>query len=282
MVKIDNFALIIGAMKCGTTSLFAYLSQHPEITACRKKETFFFSANNCWNRGFDWYQSLWDWNPSIHKIALEASVDYTRIPSYPNAAARIATLADKANFKFIYIMRNPLERIESHYTHGLAQNWQSAQKPLTEEIHPELIEASQYARQLDEYYQRFSADHILLLNFIDLKKEPLTLLKKVCCFLQIDPDYKFQGLNEVHNANTERITNETLWQSLRKIKILRSLSQHISTQQKKKVYHLFGRKLKGNLKLLPEQKKYILDELREDLQKLSLDYGVDLQSWGIE
>ena len=279
---IDNFVLIIGAMKCGTTSLFSYLAQHPQIAACRKKETFFFSADNCWNKGFDWYQSLWDWNPNIHKIALEASVDYTRIPTYPNAAERIATLTDKANFKFIYIMRNPLERIESHYTHGLAQNWQSTQKPLTEEIHPELIEASQYARQLNEYYQRFPANDILLLNFTDLKKEPLALLKKVCCFLQIDPDYQFQGLNTVYNANTERIANENLWRSLRKIKLLRSLSQHISVEQKKKIYNLFGRKLEGNVKLLPEQRSYILHELREDLQKLSLDYGVDLQSWGIE
>ena len=175
---INNFVLIIGAMKCGTTSLFAYLAQHPQIAACRKKETFFFSANGCWNRGFDWYQSLWDWNPDSHKIALEASVDYTRIPSYPNAAERIATLSDRANFKFIYILRNPLERIESHYTHGLAQNWESTQNPLTEEIHPELIEASQYGRQIKEYYQRFPSENILLVNFKDLKKEPFNLLKK--------------------------------------------------------------------------------------------------------
>ena len=279
---IDNFALIIGAMKCGTTSLFSYLAQHPQIAACRKKETFFFSANDCWNKGFDWYQSLWNWNPNIHKIALEASVDYTRIPSYPNAAKRIATLADRVNFRFIYIMRNPLDRIESHYTHGLAKNWQSTQKPLAEEIHPELIEASQYAKQLSEYYQRFPAENILLLNFTNLKKEPLTLLKEVCCFLQIDPDYQFQGLNQVHNANTERIADETLWLWLRKIKLLRSLGKHISQQQKKKIYHLFGRKLEGNIKLPPEQRSYILQELREDLQKLSVDYGFDLQSWGIE
>ena len=279
---INNFALIIGAMKCGTTSLFSYLAQHPQIAACRKKETFFFSADGCWNRGFDWYRSLWDWDSTIHRIALEASVDYTRVPTYPNAAERIATLADKVNFKFIYIMRNPLDRIESHYTHGLAQNWQSTQKPLTEEIHPELIEASQYARQLNEYYQRFPAENILLLNFVDLKKDPRTLLKKVCCFLQIDPDYSFQGLNTVYNANTERIANETLWRSLKKIKLLHYLSKHISVQQKKKIYHLFGRKLEGNIKLLPEQRSYVLHELREDLQKLRLDYGVDLQSWEIE
>ena len=278
---IDNFALIIGAMKCGTTSLFSYLAQHPQIAACQKKETFFFSANNCWNRGFEWYQSLWDWNPNIHKIALEASVDYTRIPTYPNAAERIASLGERANFKFIYILRNPLERIESHYTHGLAQNWESTQKPLAEEIHPELIEASQYSRQIQEYYQRFSAENILLVNFEDLKKEPLTLFKTIANFLQIDPDYEFQGLNKVYNANNQRITNEQLWRSLRKNKLLKSLRKHISEQQKQKIYNFFGKKIDNNVKLLPEQRKMVWHLLEDDLNQLQQKYQFDISRWEV-
>ena len=276
-----NFALIIGAMKCGTTSLFSYLAQHPEIAACRKKETFFFSANNCWSRGFDWYQSLWDWNPNIHKVALEASVDYTRIPTYPNAAERIATLTDKANFKFIYVMRNPLERIESHYTHGLAQNWESTQKPLAEEIHPELIEASQYSRQIKEYYQRFPAENILLVNFKDLTQKPRILLQKIAHFLQIDSDYQFQGLNKVYNANNQRIANEKLWQALRKNQLLKSLKKNISEQQKKKIYNLFGKKIESNIKLLPEQRKMVLSLLKDDLNQLEKEYHFDTSPWEV-
>ncbi|MDJ0728268.1 MAG: sulfotransferase, partial [Prochloraceae cyanobacterium] len=201
-VKIDNFALIIGAMKCGTTSLFHYLAEHPEIAPCSKKEAFFFSAS-CWDKGFDWYQSLWqNWNPRQHKIALEASVDYTRIPTYANAAERIFSLQDRAKFKFIYIMRNPIERIESQYTHGQAAGWEGIEKTSsTTTIDRDLIVPSLYAMQIKEYYKRFPAENILLLNFDDLKTNPRDLLQQVCNFLEIDPNYEFQGLNTVHNAN---------------------------------------------------------------------------------
>jgi hypothetical protein len=282
MVNINNFALIIGAMKCGTTSLFSYLSQHPQISVCSKKETFFFSDNNNWNKSFEWYQQLWSWNSSKHKIALEASVDYTRIPTYPNAAERISTLQDRANFKFIYIMRNPIERIESHYTHGKAQGWQSTQKPLTKEIDKELLEASQYARQIEEYYQRFPRDHILLLNFEDLKTDPLNLVQKVCYFLEVDSNYQFQKIGKIYNANQERIADERLWRSLRKIKLLRALKNKLTIQQKQDIYRIFGRKIKENFKLSLEQEKNVLSYLKEDLKKLKTDYKFDIDRWGIE
>ncbi len=279
---IDNFALIIGGMKCGTTSLFSYLAQHPQISACSEKEPRFFTNDKKWAKGFDWYQNLWNWNPTEHKVALEASVSYTRIPLRPNAAERIAEVKEKANFKFIYIVRNPIDRIESHYTHGKAQNWAETQQPLSEGINRHLIEVSQYARQIEEYYKRFPANDILLLNFEYLKTKPLNFVRKVCRFLDIDPDYKFQGLDTIHNANNQRLVDESLWKSMSRIKLLRSLAGLMPTKQKQILYNCFGRKIEGNLKLSLEQKKFVLSELREDLRKLSLEYGVDVESWGIE
>ena len=276
---IDNFALIIGAMKCGTTSLFSYLAQHPQIAACTKKEPCFFSTNRNWSKGFEWYCNLWNWDRNQHKIALESSTSYTRIPKYLNASERIATI-DK-NFKFIYIIRNPLDRIESHYTYGRAYGFPETQKPLSEYIDRDLIATSQYAKQIGEYYQRFSADSILLLNFKDLKTNPLNQLKEVCQFLDIDPDYNFQELDTRHNANEGRIGYDPFWRSLRRNKLLRSMAQGIPVKQKQMFHSFFGRQVKGNIKLSPEQRSYLLNELKEDLQKLSVDYGVDLQSWDL-
>ena len=280
--KIDNFALIVGAMKCGTTSLFFYLAEHPEIAPCRKKETFFFSAP-CWSKGFDWYQSLWeDWNPNQHKIALEGSVDYTRIPTYTNAAERIFSLKDRANFKFIYIMRNPIDRIESHYTHGLAAGWQEIEKSGSKTIDRDLIVPSLYAMQIAEYYKRFPAENILLLNFDDLKTNPKDLLKQVCQFLEIDPNYEFEAINKVHNANKQRLVNESLWRRLKKVSFFRFFARKISKKQKAKIYGLLGKKIQKNVKLSPEQKQYIWKELAEDLKNLERKYGFDVGRWGIK
>lgn len=282
-LKIDRFALIVGAMKCGTTSLFLYLAEHPEIAPCSKKEAFFFSADSCWAKGFDWYQSLWqDWNPNQHKIALEASVDYTRIPTYTNAAERIFSLKDRANFKFIYIVRNPIDRIESHYTHGQAAGWQEVEQSSSENIDRDLIVPSLYAMQIGEYYKRFPSENILLLNFDDLKSNPRDLLKKVCLFLEIDSNYDFKGLNKVYNANKQRLVDERFWRTLKKVPWLRSFAKQISKEQKKKIYSLFGNKLKDNITLSPEQKQLVWQELAEDTRKLNREYGFDVSSWGIE
>ena len=277
---MDNFALIIGAMKCGTTSLFSYLAQHPMVSGCTDKEPNFFSRKRNWSKGFEWYCNLWNWDNNKHKIALEASTSYTRIPSYLNAAERIATI--NKNFKFIYIMRNPIERIESHYTHGHALGFPETQKPLSEVIDSDLITTSQYAKQIAEYYKKFSADSILLLNFEDLKTNPLNQVKKVCQFLDIDPDYNFQELDTRHNANEGRIGYDPLWRSLRRIKLLRSMAQVISVKQKQMLHSFFGSQIESNIKLSPEQRNFILQELQEDLRKLSSEYGVDVRSWGIE
>jgi len=281
-VKIDNFALIVGAMKCGTTSLFFYLSEHPEIAPCSKKETFFFSAP-CWAKGFDWYQSLWEnWNPNEHKIALEASVDYTRVPTYANAAERIFSIKDKAKFKFIYIMRNPLDRIESHYTHGRSAGWEEIEKSGSQTIDRDLIVPSLYGMQIGEYYKRFPAENILLLDFDDLKNNPKDLLKKVCQFLEIDSNYEFAGIDKVHNANNQRLADESLWENLKQIPFLRSLAKKVSKEQKAKIYNLLGKKNKNNVQLSLEQKKYIWQELEPDLKLLEREYGFDASRWDIK
>jgi hypothetical protein len=179
-------------------------------------------------------------------------------------------------------MRNPLDRIESHYTHGHALGFPETKKPLSEGIDGRLIEASRYATQIEEYYKRFSADSILLLNFEDLKTNPLHQVKKVCQFLEIDPDYNFQELDTRHNANEGRIGYDPLWRSLRRIKLLRSMAQVISVKPKRMLHSFFGHQIEGKFKLSPAQRDFILSQLKEDLQKLSFEYGIELSKWGIK
>ncbi|MEM9906108.1 MAG: sulfotransferase domain-containing protein [Cyanobacteria bacterium P01_D01_bin.44] len=181
---INDFALIIGAMKCGTTSLFKYLVEHPQICPCEyKKEPDFFGKNSNYQKGFQWYRDLWDYDSKIHKIGLEASTSYTKLRT-AEVADRIFEAQSKfdANFHFIYIMRDPIERIESHYTHGLSTKWGQKMMKLDKGIDHRLIEISRYAKQIDEYYKRFLKNNILLLNFEDLKNDPSSVLKKYAVF----------------------------------------------------------------------------------------------------
>ena len=102
--------LIIGAAKCGTTSLFQLLRTHPEIGMSAVKEPNFFSRDPEFQRGWEWYESLFAGHEA--KVAVgEASHTYTKIGIYPHAVTRIVERLPEA--KLLYIVRHPLVRMES-------------------------------------------------------------------------------------------------------------------------------------------------------------------------
>jgi hypothetical protein len=300
---IKNFALIIGAGKCGTTSLYAFLSQHPQIAVgnsssptrsgdqgskgdvnFEQKEIDFFTEY--WDKGFEWYRGLWkNWNPSSHKIALEASPNYTKCPIRANAAERIASLKNKAHFKFIYLMRNPIDRIESAYTYSRGTKWSAGLNYYNngEGIEDDFLIPSMYAMQLDQYYSRFPSSDIFLADFEDLKKNPEDLLQKICKFLDINTNFTFCDLKTIHNQSQGSVVDDSLWQLMRQIKILRSSTRHFFSPKQRDIIHgLFGRRVTQKFNLSPCQKKLILTKLKDDLYKLNLKYGVDISRWEIE
>ena len=278
-MTINNFVLIIGAMKCGTTSLFNYLAEHPQIAACSDKEPCFFSKKDNWKKGYEWYQQLWNWNPDKHKIALEASTSYTRIPSYSNAAEKIAKV--NAKFKFIYIMRDPLERIKSHYNYSKIKGFVETQNKTSKEIDWRIIETTKYCKQIDEYYRRFPASDILLLDFTTLKQNPTHLLRKICLFLDIDSEYEFK-LSEAHNVSKNLIVNSPIWNLMKKNLLLRSgIAKFIPQKQKNMLRSMLGSKFKEEIEFSTTQKQSILNELQSDLEKLKLHYNFDTSTWKI-
>ena len=284
-MKINNFCLIIGAMKSGTTSLFNYLSQHPQIAPYRYKESHFFENPQNLNKGLNYYQSLWNWNPNIHKIALEATPDYTKFtyPTNLNAAENIFQVqaATNINFKFIYIMRNPIERVESECNHFRIQQGNFEQN--IAKIDNWKIDASKYAMQISEYYKRFDKDSILLLNFDDLRSNPVNIVKQVCQFLDIDHNYEFKNLNTIHNNSAEKVKIYLPGYSfVRRTEFIKALISELPTDLKQKVRNFLGRKPKNKVYLSPEQKEYILKELQDDLLQLKRDYQVNINSWGIK
>ena len=75
---IENFAIIIGAMKAGTTTLFDHLAAHPAIAPASPKEPGFFAFEEKFDAGLASYEALFDFDAESHKWALEASTDYTK------------------------------------------------------------------------------------------------------------------------------------------------------------------------------------------------------------
>jgi hypothetical protein len=273
---IKTFALIIGAMKCGTTSLFHYLAEHPQISPSRNKEPFFFCDDQRYGRGLQWYRDLWQWEAE-HRVALEASTGYAMYPRYTGVVKRMAQVKE-AEFRFIYIMRNPLDRIQSQIQHELAHGVLS-----TSTITEDQIAFSQYAMQLDAFAETFGKDHLHLLLLEDLIQTPAVELQKVCQFLKIDSDYQFQRVAEVQNSREDPSFKLYPWvKRLYRISAVNTVSELISPAVKEKLYGPLSNPQIPDVELSEQQRADVMARLKPDWERLETDYGIDvMQKWGL-
>ena len=189
-----NF-IVIGAMKAGTTTLFELLSQHPAL--CRTwaetpgvsftKEINYFRRLYRAHHGPLHYDWRFPFDPAQHAWTLDASPNYAKWPVSKGVPQRIASLGGQT--KLAYILREPIDRIESHLAHTLRRRGS-----IKHVRH--CISTSCYARQLDKFTEYFPPDAILLLDFEQLRRNPAMILAQVCDFLNID---HFSPIGGVHN-----------------------------------------------------------------------------------
>ena len=213
--KPDHFAFIIGAMKSGTTSLFEILSQHPQVCPSKIKEPDYFIKDRD-ESSLEDYLSLWDWRNNSHSIALESSVAYSKEPFITGVPERICK-AELGRYRFIYMLRNPVTRIESQVRHGLFAGWGDS---LDSGIPEDAINFSSYAMQLDKYLKFFPKDNIMLITLEEFKHGPNAVLSRICEFLEIDKGFKFSNVEKTRNsgeffnasASVSRITQSSLGQ----------------------------------------------------------------------
>jgi hypothetical protein len=144
--------IVIGAMKSGTTSLYYYLSEHPEIGMSSQKETDFFIAENNYERGLTWYESLFD---GSSKARGEASPNYTKGHLFPGVPARMSDVVPEA--KLIYLARDPIERLVSHYAGSRAAGREDRALPeaLADLDDCNYVQTSRYHRQREPYLAHY-------------------------------------------------------------------------------------------------------------------------------
>ncbi len=187
---IERFLLIIGAMKSGTTTLFEYLAQHPEIARSARKEPNLFGKSGARRKREARYPRLWpDFDPARHRYAMEASTHYTKAPRHARAPLAISRLPQEA--RLLYIVRDPVERVESQLAHNIAQERLGHEVPREHRRMREAINVSRYAHQLARYSEALPGKEILILDFDELKRDPLAVTRRCVEFLGIDPGFAF-------------------------------------------------------------------------------------------
>lgn len=193
---------IIGAGKCGTTSLWLYLNEHPEIRFSTNKEPAFFVRPD-FRDDLEWYEGLFEPAP----IVGEASTLYTAHPVYEGVPERIRSLVPSP--KLIYLVRDPIERAISHYVEHVSQGIEdrSAVEALCDpdEARNEYVAMSSYADQVKRFLECFPESSMLILEQAELREDPAGTLERVFHFLGVDPSaYPNDFQTEVRRSDDRR------------------------------------------------------------------------------
>jgi hypothetical protein len=188
--------LIIGAAKAGTTSLYHYMRQHPDIYMSPVKEPAYFAATS---GGADWirtrqdYEHLFD-GATTQRARGEASPQYLNDRAAPE---RIA--ADLSGVRLIVSLRNPVDRAYSSYLGRLAAG--AERRPVDEAMRrgTYYFDSSLYHAPLAGYFARFDRTRIKVLLFDDLVADTGGTLQQVCDFLNVERGFRFD--TSVHHGS---------------------------------------------------------------------------------
>lgn len=177
--------IVIGGLKCGTTSLHHYLNLHPEIAMSRPKELNFFVAELNWGLGPDWYASHFD---RAAPVRGETSPHYANLPRFSGVAERMAELIGDA--RLIYMVRDPIERILSHYLHNVSGGYESrGLEQALADPDSAYIARSRYAMQLQPYLGAFERERLLIVANEDLAGKRDVTVRRVFEFCGVDAGF---------------------------------------------------------------------------------------------
>ena len=251
---MERYLLILGAMKCGTTALFQALRQHPEILPSAEKEPAYWIQEEARQQGLAGFRPLWAHHgPNPTAWRMEASTGYAKIPVRPSPAPVLA--GQDAEFRFIYVTRNPLERIRSQYEHSLAEGW--FKKPIHEFLHPAAVWFSKYHLQLQPFVDWFGKERIHVLSYEELCADAGTALQGIANFLEIDAGAMPPGLPRANDS--------------------RGYRNKRTAQTQVKGSHDGGlqQRLDRDVTPTPEQASFIREALAEDLAAFEREWGID-------
>jgi hypothetical protein len=209
---------------------------------CPRKEPAYFVEEYGWSNGEDWYLRLFS-GAQDEKYLGESTTDYTKLPRFKGVPSRIRQY--DPNAKFIYILRDPIERTISHYWWRV--RFHGEKRPIVEAIRdePYYRSVSNYVYQVKAYFEVFDQAQFKIITFENFISDPQAVSLSVFNWLGVDPahllpatDTKLKSMPEVVQQVREidmaqRLRYSKAWALLgpRVPKFIRSLGRRIAVKE---------------------------------------------------
>jgi hypothetical protein len=277
MSRLPNL-IVIGAAKCGSSSLHYYLGNHPEIYMSRKKELAFFIKSQNWNKGVNWYKSQFN---TRSKICGETTPGYSYFPGIKGVPEMMYLVIPEA--KIIYIIRDPIERIISAYIGRFAAGKENRSINIALENleNNSLVYPSKYFMQLEQYLPFFEKSNIKVLALEDLKEKLSKTMKDVFLFLEVDDHFISEKNLKILNPSITKRRKNRVGMILRKFSETTFASMFTDEFRRnvgKIVYLPFSKKI-----IRPIIDESIMEKLRryfeEDVRRIKEFTGNDFKNW---
>ncbi|MCK4821671.1 sulfotransferase [bacterium] len=215
---LPNF-IVIGAAKCGTTSICDLLSCHPQIFMSDPKEPHFFGRDDP-SKTFQWYEGFFS---SVQgEIAVgEGSTSYTHPDIIVPAASEIAEHIPHC--RLIYMVRNPIKRLESDWKMRKHEGW--AEGTINQAVFAQdtLITHGMYWQNLNVYRKFFADDQILIVFLEDFIVDPEYELERCCRHIGVDPSVSFDNIDKPRNKSDDFRKDGFIAHLLRQTNLLNSM-----------------------------------------------------------
>ena len=271
--------IVIGAMKCGTSSLHYNLNLHPEIAMTREKELHFFSHESKWERGTSWYRSQF---PTGSTWRGESSPSYTRAPD-DRTAARMCQVVPGA--RLVYIVRNPIERIISHYVQNVSNGTErrSIGRAVSDSETSDYLLRSRYHFQLSQFLRHFPESQIHVLTLEDLHKDPDKAMAGIFRFLDVDDGFSSPEFSVVRHKSSDKGKKNRAGRLLKRLsntKAARLVPTDTRMRLGSLLYKPFSKKMERP-EIDPKIRQDLQAYLEEDIAKLEDQTGLDLGHWRV-
>lgn len=289
--------ILIGAQKAATTSLYNWISQHPQVCGpSALKDYSFFTYDKFYNQGLESLHKIYEKEFKGQNIRIHGSVNYM---FFEYAIKRIHDFDKEVNL--IVSLRNPIDRAISAFEYQIKTNRESNtifSQALNDEaqrmVNGSFLEQAEltyynhglYFQQLTSVFKYFPKNQVKVVFYEDISKNPSLVVLEIYKFLQIDESFipTFKTMNRT-GVVRNKLLHQILYSKnpLKKFVVKYLLNPVFPLERRLKfksyINEVNTKEVKRGADNYSEERNYLKRLFENDIRNLEELLDVDLSHW---